>query len=104
MVLPWTIYGRMPISSYGHSRLTKKRRNARDTHLNVSTAVWNLTQSIPVARIARADNSYSVLVALLCVGMVSVSSLVHHVGRQEKFHQYHQLTSTEEDSKYHGRT
>ena len=72
--------------------------------LSVFTAVLSLTQNILVAPIARANSSSFVRVELSCVGMDSELSLVHPVVRQAKFHQYHQLTFTEEVSKYYGRT
>ena len=72
--------------------------------LSAFTAVLSLTPSIRDALIARANSLYFALAELLCVGMVSMSLPVHLVVRQAKFHQFHQLTFTEEVSKYYGRT
>lgn len=66
--------------------------------------VLNLTQNIPDARTAKANSSFFALVEQLCAGMGNVSLPVRHVDRLAKFLQYHQLTFTEEDSKYYGRT
>lgn len=66
--------------------------------------VLNLIQNIPDAHTAKANSSFFALVGQLCVGMGNVSLLVRPVDRLAKFLQYHQLTFTEEDSKYYGRT
>ena len=67
--------------------------------LNTSTGVLNLIPNIPDAPIAKASSLFSAHVELYCVGMDNELLHAHLVDNREKFHQFHQSTYTEVDSK-----
>ena len=71
---------------------------------NECMGVSSLIQNIQAVLIAKASSSYFAHVAQLCAGMDNEWSHVLVAVGQEKYHQCHQLTFTEEDSNKHGRT
>lgn len=68
--------------------------------LSAFMAVLSLTLSIRVALIARVSSFSFALAEPSCVGMDNELLHAHLVVKQAKYHQYHQLTYTEEDSNY----